>query len=390
MKVIEKNVYSLIILAYILSFIGPFTSNAVIALVSVLQVDYNTTIDLVALSITIYLIPFSLVQFFSGAISDKMGYYKGLFLGLSMYFFSSIYVVFAPDIYNFIAARFLQGFGASFLSPLSFAILGDFSKCEHRGKIMSGYAVSATLGVSSGPLIAGYFALTNWRLFFVSVAIVSIIVLVLLNLQKHWLGKDLSKSQSSVFTNLRIALRDMGLIIFGGLGFLIFFLRIAFYTYLSDTLTKFPYNMNPLVVGSYISVAGFAGLVASPAVGWLIDKIGKRVTAFFGGLLLFTTFSMYFLIDWVSYLYVLIMMMGFSITMMFITFSTIVVDINPRLRSTYSSVYNALRFLGYSLGPSLMLPVYHSYGFPGVLVFCVTITFVVLAVVSTKFVSRYE
>jgi len=90
MKVIEKNVYSLIILAYILSFIGPFTSNAVIALVSVLQVDYNTTIDLVALSITIYLIPFSLVQFFSGAISDKMGYYKGLFLGLSMYFFSSM------------------------------------------------------------------------------------------------------------------------------------------------------------------------------------------------------------------------------------------------------------------------------------------------------------
>ena len=390
MKEIEQNVFSLIFLAYILSFIGPFTSNAVIALVSVLQVDYNTTIDLIALSITIYLIPFSLIQFFSGAISDKMGYYKSLFLGLSVYFFSSVYIVLAPDIYNFIAARFLQGFGASFLSPISLAILGDFSRREHRGKIMSGYAVSATLGVSSGPLIAGYFALTNWRIFFVFVAIVSVIVLILMTLKKSWLGKDTRKAQNSVFVNLGIALRDRGLVIFGGLGFLIFFLRIAFYTYLSDTLTKFPYNMDPFVVGSYISVAGFAGLIASPVVGWMVDNIGKRITSFVGGLFLFMTFSMYFLIDWVAYLYILIMLMGFSITMMFITFSTIVVDINPKLRSTYSSVYNALRFLGYSLGPSLMLPVYHIYGFSGVLFSCVTMTFMVLLVLSTKFVSRYE
>lgn len=390
-KSYEKTIWSLIILAYFLAFIGPFTSNAILAIIAVLEDTFSVSVDMIALSITLYLVPFSVVQLFSGAISDKIGYFKGILIGSSIFALSSFYVAISPNIYHFILARFLQGIGAAFLTPLSMALLGDFSPPESRGKIMSGYAVAATAGISSSPIIAGYLAIFNWRFFFHLVAIGTFVFLTILFGKRSTLIRYSPASKSEdIIENIKIALSDKRLIVLGLFGFLIFFFRISFYTYLSKTLSSPPYYFDPVIIGSYISAAGFAGLLSSPIAGFLIDNLGKRFTALIASTLLCITFSLYFLIDWIAVLYILIIMMGLSITTLFITFSTIVVDINPRLRSTYSSVYNFLRFIGYSLGPTLTYPIYAQFGFYGILTVVLVSTFIILLSLMTRFMAQFE
>jgi len=390
-KSYEKTIWSLIILAYFLAFIGPFTSNAILAIMAVLEDTFSVSVDMIALSITLYLVPFSVVQLFSGAISDKIGYFKGILIGSSIFAFSSFYVAISPNIYHFILARFLQGIGAAFLTPLSMALLGDFSPPESRGKIMSGYAVAATAGISSSPIIAGYLAIFNWRFFFYFVAIGTFVFLTILFSKRSTLIRYSPASKSEdIIENIKIALSDKRLIVLGLFGFLIFFFRISFYTYLSKTLSSPPYYFDPVIIGSYISAAGFAGLLSSPIAGFLIDNLGKRFTALIASTLLCITFSLYFLIDWIAVLYILIIIMGLSITTLFITFSTIVVDINPRLRSTYSSVYNFLRFIGYSLGPTLTYPIYAQFGFYGILTVVLVSTFIILLSLMTRFMAQFE
>ena len=382
----SENVWSMIFLAYLLSFIGPFASNAILSIIGVLEKTFSVSVDLIALSITLYLIPFSVVQLFSGAITDKIGYFKGLMLGLVIYTLAGIYVALSPTIVDFLIARFLQGIGAAFLSPVAMAMLGDFSSPRIRGTIMSGYAVSATAGVSLGPFLAGYLALVDWRIFFYLVSIVSASVAIVVLTRRLLLSRvHTSKSASRTIDNLKIGFKDVRLILFGFIGFLIFFARIAFYTYLSKTLEGPPYSLSPIIVGTYVSIAGLAGLVSSPVAGFLIDRVGKRKTALAGGFFIFLTFLLYFITDWYALLYFLVAMMGFSITLIFITMSTIVVDINPSLRSTYSSIYNALRFLGYSLGPTLALPVYLIFGLYGVLLLCLFISLFILTILFASF-----
>lgn len=387
----SEIVWSMILLGYAMSFIGPFTSNAVISIIPTLENTFSVSIALISLSITLYLFPFSLFQLFSGAISDRFGLMKGVLTGLTLFALSSFYVAIAPDIYHFIIARALQGVGAAFLYPSSMAILGEFSTPEKRGRIMSGFGVATTAGVSSGPLIAGFFAAFNWRLFFFILTVVSIMITLAFIAQKRYLMRsNISGTEDkAIVKNIITAIHDLRLIMLGMMGFLIFFMRIAFYTYLSETLSKAPYFYDPLTIGSYISVAGFAGLLSSPVAGYLDDKIGKRKTILIGSMFLLVPFILYFTINWVTYLLLLVVTMSFGITLVFITFSIITVEINPKLRPTYSSVYNAIRFLGYSLGPTMALPIFLAFEFTGVIILCLSVALVILFLAFTNFMKQF-
>ncbi|MFQ5762560.1 MAG: MFS transporter, partial [Candidatus Bathyarchaeia archaeon] len=71
-------------LIYFGAFIGPFAGNLVLPLIPLLESDFNVGIEIVALTITAAIIPFAVLQAFSGAISDIYGRKNILVLGFAI------------------------------------------------------------------------------------------------------------------------------------------------------------------------------------------------------------------------------------------------------------------------------------------------------------------
>ncbi len=89
------------VLAAILAtvFLGPFGGNMLLPMFRALKESYNVGILFLGLGITVYMIPFSLFQLFSGALSDAIyGRKRVIVSGLAIYALVSLGVASSPSI----------------------------------------------------------------------------------------------------------------------------------------------------------------------------------------------------------------------------------------------------------------------------------------------------
>ena len=92
-----------------------------------------------------------------GRLSDAWGRRK-LFLALGMVFFglASIGYVLSSEAIHLFIGRFLQGFGAGMVLPISMAYVGDITPKGKEGTYTGIINVARTMGWGCGPLIGGY------------------------------------------------------------------------------------------------------------------------------------------------------------------------------------------------------------------------------------------
>ncbi len=165
------------VLAAILAtvFLGPFGGNMLLPMFRALKESYNVGILFLGLGITVYMIPFSLFQLFSGALSDAIyGRKRVIVSGLAIYALGSLGVASSPSIELFLCFRALQGIGNALALPIAMALIGDMFPGEIRGRIMGFVAISTTLGGTLGPLFGGMLSPINWRLGFVTIAVMAL------------------------------------------------------------------------------------------------------------------------------------------------------------------------------------------------------------------------
>ncbi|MCJ7490073.1 MAG: MFS transporter, partial [Thermoplasmata archaeon] len=166
------------IVAYAASFTGPVAGNALLAMVSVLAVEWNVSDGAVLLAIPAFMLPFAVIQIFSGAISTAYDRRLTLSLGLLVYIVGSVGAALSPSFLVFLVARVVQGVGYAFVAPVLVPIVSDIAGKGRQGLAM-GYLGSTSLaGVTAGPLLGGVFAEYNWRLAFIAIAVLASAVLV--------------------------------------------------------------------------------------------------------------------------------------------------------------------------------------------------------------------
>ena len=66
----QENYRALELIAYTLFAIGPMVGNGVLVMLDAMASDFNVNPTDIMLAITAFMIPFAIVQLFSGAISD--------------------------------------------------------------------------------------------------------------------------------------------------------------------------------------------------------------------------------------------------------------------------------------------------------------------------------
>ncbi|HTT40012.1 MAG TPA: MFS transporter [Burkholderiales bacterium] len=124
---------------------------------------------LIGLALGAYGLTQALLQIPVGAVSDRWGRKRTIYLGLTLFAAGSFVAAFAQDIYMVIVGRVIQGSGA--ISAAVIALAADLTRDEQRTKSMAiiGVTIGAAFGLSivAGPLLThvlgvpGVFGLTG-------------------------------------------------------------------------------------------------------------------------------------------------------------------------------------------------------------------------------------
>ncbi|KAI9304105.1 major facilitator superfamily domain-containing protein [Cunninghamella echinulata] len=142
----DKKKKWIVFLVAITSFISPLSANIYFPLLKTISKELHTSIDLINLTITVYMIFQGISPSFWGAISDVWGRKPVYILTLTIYMLSCIGLTFTPNFIALLILRMLQAFGSSSTIAVGAGIIGDIAVPSERGGYMGMYS----LGIMTG------------------------------------------------------------------------------------------------------------------------------------------------------------------------------------------------------------------------------------------------
>ncbi len=130
------------------------------------------------MALAIFAIPFIILQYPMGKLSDKYGRYPVLIVGSLPYgiVLAVLGLIGALGFLPLLIGLVFLGIFSGITAPSALALVGDASKTEDSAMAMSLFNFSGNLGVTVGPLILGYFLLISD--FFTTFLVAGIIELV--------------------------------------------------------------------------------------------------------------------------------------------------------------------------------------------------------------------
>ncbi|MGI6119662.1 MAG: multidrug effflux MFS transporter [Desulfosporosinus sp.] len=143
------------------------------------------------LTLSAFFIFYAVGMLFWGPLSDKYGRKPVLIMGSIVYMMCSIVCALSSNIYFLILARSLQGIGAGGITSVSIAIIKDSFSGKRRELILAVCQTVSGLAPMLAPVVGSFILrFTNWRGTFWTLAIISIISLVLSILYQETLKEE--------------------------------------------------------------------------------------------------------------------------------------------------------------------------------------------------------
>ena len=151
--------------------IGPISLALYTPAMPTLVAEFGTSEALVKLSLALYFAGFAFTQLVCGPVSDAYGRRVTTIAFMVIYLAGSILAVFAPTIGVLIAARLLQGIGASVGVATARAIVRDQFTGETSSRIMNTIGIILAIGPAVSPTIGGLMLdLSGWHSLFLLMA----------------------------------------------------------------------------------------------------------------------------------------------------------------------------------------------------------------------------
>ena len=379
------------LVAYVIAFTGPLAGNAVLALLGTLRGEWGVSSTAILLAIPAFMFPFAIGQMFSGTISDAYDRRSTISFGLGVYALSNFAAALSPSFHFFIAMRLVQGLGYAFVAPVLMAVVSDIAGAERQGLSMGYYGMFTSAGVTTGPVLAGFLAQTDWRLTFVVIGVVSfaLIIAVFAFFEKAERRRNVV-TIGTLGKQLGSAIRNRNVALLSSAGFLAFFSQIGVMSFVSEHLDSADFDLSSVEIGIVLGVSGFLGLLISPISGKLVDVRGARCCASVGFALVgVSSFLMQFGDSYDEFL-VMMSVIGIGSSFLWASLLTMVVRAYPSLKGTSSSVFNSARFLGYAVSPLMLTPLFVETGFETIMLVCaVLMAFaLLLALLTDRVLSR--
>jgi len=172
-----KETSSVVVIA-ILSALMAMTSLSVdiyLPAMPTMQHDLQGNIEL---TISGFLIGFSIAQIFWGPVSDKYGRKRPLYIGLALFIVGSVGCALSQTMFEMIVWRVIQAFGACTGPMLSRAMIRDMYGQTKAAEMLSTLMVVMAIAPIAGPLIGGkILILSSWHSIFWLLEIIGILLL---------------------------------------------------------------------------------------------------------------------------------------------------------------------------------------------------------------------
>jgi MFS family permease len=223
----------------------------------------------IGLVIAVYTAPAILLAPVFGVLTDRHGRRPMLLTGLLLFGLAGGLIALAPSFEWVVALRFIQGVGATALSPLTIVLLSDLLPDERQESAAQGFKVVLDrVSTMFVPVVAGALAVISWSLPF---------YLFALSLPLAWLAwRWLPETQTRTGTTMAAYLRGYGqirhhprLLMAFFAGFLRFFLDYAFFTYLPVYLAL-NRGTSPPVIGLILGCFAVGAIITASQTGRII------------------------------------------------------------------------------------------------------------------------
>lgn len=331
-------------------FLGPFGGGVVTVLIPELRDTLHTTTAGAAATLTVYLIPFALLQLVSGTIGERVGLARTIRTAYVVYAIASLGVAVASSLAPFLVLRGLQGAANAFTTPLLVAALADATPRERLGLAMATFAAVQTIGVVMAPLIGGIAGAIDYRLAFIVPALAALMLAL------SWLPTHKREDEPPT---LRSALTPPTLRLSA----------FAFFAYMSTVGVAFlvalrsadDFGLSSGVRGLLLAGFGFAGMLAGRAIGRIIDRRGPLAVLVTGAIASAVAIPLVGLAPSAGLLAAAWALAGIASQTVWATVYTLAVDAAPLNRAGAVSIVGACRFAGNALAPVVWLPLFDAH-----------------------------
>lgn len=147
--------YLTFLLGY-LTLASSLTATIYFPLINLLSAQYNTSIQAINLTVTLYVVFQGIAPSFFSPLSDTWGRRPVFIVTFSIYTLASIGLAFTSQNYAaLLLLRAVQSIGGSAVLSLSYAVVADVAVHGERGKILAPMLAATNLGPCIGPIIGG-------------------------------------------------------------------------------------------------------------------------------------------------------------------------------------------------------------------------------------------
>jgi EmrB/QacA subfamily drug resistance transporter len=189
----------------------------------VLQKDLNADATQVQWVVEAYSLFLAALILVGGSLGDLFGRKRIYIIGVSLFTAASVWCGFAPDIYQLIIARAVQGVGGAMLTPGSLAIISAYFNSQERGRAIGTWSSLTSVTAILGPVLGGVLVqYASWRfVFFINLPL-AVLVLFLTTRHVPESRDDADKGRldlpGAVFATLGLGALTYGLIQAGAAG----------------------------------------------------------------------------------------------------------------------------------------------------------------------------
>ena len=358
---------------YIGAALGPLGGFGVVTLLPVLARDWSVDFGTASLAITFYMVPFIIVQIFSGSIAQLFDTRKALCFGFCAFALGCLACGFSPNAALLFLSRAVQGLGAGFLTPIIMALIGELVPEQHLGKAMGGLGVAYTAGVTLGPLLSGMMEVRyGWPFFFYFLTAVAFItgMLYLISSAPDGQRKERAGAILDILPLLRQAAMRPGVAYLSLAAFSLFFAYIGIMTFTADHL-KSAVQLPSDQIGAVLSITGLSGIMVSPLAGLIGDRIGRQTVFMAGTAIVVLSIILMLSLSYSLFTYfILFLILGTGSATAWTSLNTMAVQVSTSMRKPVTSVYNAVKFSGYGASPAVLSIVYGAFQLSGVRYAC--------------------
>ncbi|MDD2384487.1 MAG: multidrug effflux MFS transporter [Sulfurospirillaceae bacterium] len=261
MKKSINHLYLIVLLA-ILSAIAPVSIATYLPAMPSMAIHFDSNIDKIELSLSIFLIGFAIGQIFGGIVSDRMGRKKSSLMGLFGFALFSFIIIFSHSVYELWFYRFCEAFFGGFIVVNGTATVRDIFKGKEAAKVFSLLGTVRSLAPLFSPAIgAAIIHFYSWKAIFIFLTLyaLSVAFFIIKDFEETftYTKRSIIESYTSVFTHLKAMLMIFVLALsFSGMFSLVSkasFIYIQYYKLSTDAF-PFYYGLN------YVGLMLMAGL----------------------------------------------------------------------------------------------------------------------------------